>query len=111
MTYLAEIMDTYCWIHSTYSIPSRWNGTKGRHYPHPGVAPPADLAEGSEIKYHKYYQVLTIIAFWGGLIGGGRPERVFLRARYIGQTNCFYNFLPLSSKNENMNDEKMSEKR
>ena len=50
-------MDTYCWIHSTYSIPSRWNGTKGTDYSHPGVAPHADLQDGSDVKYHKYYQV------------------------------------------------------
>ena len=24
------IMDTYCWIHSTFSIPSRWAGKPGK---------------------------------------------------------------------------------
>ena len=24
-----EMMDSYCWIHSTYSIPSRWNAKVG----------------------------------------------------------------------------------
>jgi tripartite-type tricarboxylate transporter receptor subunit TctC len=30
------IMDTYCWIHSTYSIPTRWTGKEGHVVPHPG---------------------------------------------------------------------------
>jgi len=51
-----DMMDTYCWIHSTYSIPSRWVGKKGVDVPHPGVAPVADLEDGTEIKYHKWYQ-------------------------------------------------------
>jgi len=33
------IMDTYCWIHGTFSIPSRWVGEQGSEVAHPGVAP------------------------------------------------------------------------
>ena len=44
-------LDLYCWIHSTFSVPSRWGGvadeygegaphTAGRAQPHPGIAPP-----------------------------------------------------------------------
>ena len=40
------VMDTYCWIHSTFSIPSRWAGEKGVEVPHPGISPVADLEEG-----------------------------------------------------------------
>jgi len=73
------IMDTYCWIHSTYSIPTRWTGVKGQDTPHPGVAPVADLAlpvfnDGavpsqaqqipqSEKRYHKYYQWVAFVLF------------------------------------------------
>lgn len=74
------IMDTYCWIHSTYSIPTRWVGTQGQDIPHPGVAPLADLAlpifndaaatgiqtqqiPQSEKKYHKYYQWVAFMLF------------------------------------------------
>jgi hypothetical protein len=46
------IMDTYCWIHSTFSIPSRWVGKQGIDHPHPGIAPIADLEDNTEIKYH-----------------------------------------------------------
>ena len=44
-------LDLYCWIHSTFSVPSRWGKgsdeygvgaphTAGRNQPHPGIAPP-----------------------------------------------------------------------
>jgi hypothetical protein len=56
-------MDTYCWIHSTFSIPTRWVGKQGTHNPHPGVSPLADLKEGSEVKYHKYYQWVCFVLF------------------------------------------------
>jgi hypothetical protein len=57
------IMDTYCWIHSTYSIPSRWAGKQGHVVPHPGISPHADLNEGDEVKYHKYYQWVCFVLF------------------------------------------------
>ena len=50
------VMDTYCWIHSTFSIPSAVDGDVGHEVAHEGVAPPADLEEGEEFRYHKYYQ-------------------------------------------------------
>jgi hypothetical protein len=57
------IMDTYCWIHSTFSIPSRWVGKTGRDIPHPGISPVADLEMGTEVKYHKYYQWVAFFLF------------------------------------------------
>jgi len=74
------IMDTYCWIHSTYSVPTRWVGVQGQDVPHPGVAPLADLdravafgqktptdptqrQEPSEKRYHKYYQWVAFMLF------------------------------------------------
>ena len=68
MVFLTEVMNTYCWIHSTYSIISRWKGTKGTHYPHPGVAPLADLQDGTERKYHKYYQWVCFILYLQALM-------------------------------------------
>lgn len=50
------LMDTYCWIHSTFSIPSRWTGKQGIDMPHPGISPVADLQDGTDIKYHRWYQ-------------------------------------------------------
>jgi len=64
-------MDLYCWIHSTFSVPSRW-GKIGeeygeglpheiaKHNPHPGAAP---LVPGEEVVYHKYYQWVVFVLF------------------------------------------------
>jgi len=57
------LMDTYCWIHSTFSIPARWSGKKGVDIPHGGVAPSADLEDGTEEKYHKWYQWVAFFLF------------------------------------------------
>lgn len=58
-----NVMDTYCWIHSTFSIPNRWTGKLGKDIPHPGISPEADLEEGTEVKYHKYYQWVCFVLF------------------------------------------------
>lgn len=50
------VMDDYCWITSTFSVPARYVGTQGVDMPHPGVSPVADLEDGQEKKYHKWYQ-------------------------------------------------------
>lgn len=61
------IMDTYCWIHGTFSIPSRWVGEQGSEVAHPGVAPD-DPEDRTEHVYHKYYQwVCYVLAFQAGL--------------------------------------------
>lgn len=48
------VMDSYCWIHSTFSIPERWVGKQGLDHVAPGVAPLE--VNGGEPVYHKYYQ-------------------------------------------------------
>ena len=64
-------LDLYCWIHSTFSVPSRWGQISdeysegaphlaGRTNPHPGVAP---LEPGEEVVYHKYYQWVVFVLF------------------------------------------------
>lgn len=64
-------MDLYCWIHATFSVPSRWGkGSEeygegnpaaiGEINPHPGIAPPQ---EGEEVVYHKYYQWVVFVLF------------------------------------------------
>jgi len=56
-----DMMDTYCWIHSTFSIPSRWKGTRGVDHVYPGVSPQADLQPGEERVYHKYYMWVALV--------------------------------------------------
>jgi len=58
-----DMMDTYCWIHSTFSVPARWVGKQGIDIPHPGISPTADLEEGQEVKYHKWYQWVAFFLF------------------------------------------------
>jgi len=53
------IMDTYCWIHGTFSITDMWAGEKGVEVPHPGVAPD----HGGEHVYHRYYQWVCYVLF------------------------------------------------
>merc|ERR1719447_976310 len=57
-----NIMDTYCWIHSTFSIPERFAGLQGHDIAHPGVAPVK--MNGKEPVYHKYYQWVCFVLFF-----------------------------------------------
>lgn len=66
-----DAMDLYCWIHSTFSVSTRW-GKASEEYgegnpndigtinPHPGIAP---LQDGEEIVQHKYYQWVVFVLF------------------------------------------------
>ena len=63
-----QVMDTYCWIHSTFSVDSRLIGEDGYDRAHPGVAPPTDLDEGKEFRYHKYYQWVCFTLFFQALL-------------------------------------------
>ena len=45
-----SVLNTYCWIHSTFSIPSRVKGLEGRDIAHAGVAPNSDLEEGQQVQ-------------------------------------------------------------
>jgi len=73
-----NVMDTYCWIHSTFSIPNRLQGTIGQVVPHPGVAPIADLNEGQDKTYHKYYQWVCFCLFFQAIL--------FYIPRYLWKT-------------------------
>jgi len=64
-------MDLYCWIHSTFSVPSRWGTIKEEYgegdptkvanaQPHPGIAP---VEDDEEVVHHKYYQWVVFVLF------------------------------------------------
>ena len=58
----ANIMDTYCWIHPTFTIPDRLaTEIVGRDVPHPGIR---NKQEGDQIKFHKYYQWVAYVLFF-----------------------------------------------
>lgn len=65
-----KLLDTYCWIQSTYTFPSRyvffqkqsellqwlifrWRGKQGQDFAHPGVG---HQGQDEDRKYYKYYQ-------------------------------------------------------
>lgn len=61
-----EVMDTYCWIYSTFTIPDRLTGRIGKDIIHPGVAP---YAKGEDaVKYHKYYQWVCFVLFFQAIL-------------------------------------------
>ncbi|CAG0893462.1 unnamed protein product [Cyprideis torosa] len=70
-----NVMDTYCWIHSTFSVPNRWVGELGTDVPHPGVGVPYPE---EEIKYHKYYQWMCFFLFFQAIL--------FYVPRYLWKT-------------------------
>ena len=43
------VMDTYCWIQGTFSVPAKWFENK-EGAPHPGVAPLVPGSDDNEIK-------------------------------------------------------------
>jgi len=57
------LMDTYCWIHSTFTIPALNDAEIGKKVPHPGIATPS-LESDHEVKYHKYYQWVTLVLYF-----------------------------------------------
>jgi len=64
----AGIMDIYCWIHSTYSLNDRQNGTKGVDHVYPGLGED-DVNEDREgYTQHKYYQwVVFVLTLQAGM--------------------------------------------
>lgn len=62
----SDLMDTYCWIHSTYTIPQLVGADKSI-VPHPGVAS-ANQMNGEEVKYHKYYQWVTLFLYFQAIL-------------------------------------------
>ena len=57
----SSLMDTYCWVHSTYTVTNFTDQIPGINMAYPGVAPPLD---NYERKYHKYYQWVTLALFF-----------------------------------------------
>jgi hypothetical protein len=71
-----NVMDTYCWIHSTFTIPDRLATERiGIDVPHPGVGSPR---QGDTVKYHKYYQWVCFVLFFQALL--------FYIPRYLWKT-------------------------
>ncbi|KAE8749739.1 hypothetical protein FOCC_FOCC003479 [Frankliniella occidentalis] len=59
------VMDTFCWISSTFTIPNLNNGRVGTDVIQPGVASHTDQ---DEVKFHKYYQWVCIALFFQSIL-------------------------------------------
>ena len=61
-------MDTYCWIHSTFSVPGHETGILGQDVVYPGIAPPSEIKEDEKFRYHKYYQWICFTLIFQALL-------------------------------------------
>lgn len=54
-----SVINTYCWIHTTYTVPRALEPSLTRNHivPHPGIDASQD---DSEFKYHRYYQWVRV---------------------------------------------------
>lgn len=57
-----NIMNIYCFIMSTFSVPKHFSKPLGDGVPFPGLGPVDDL-ENDEIVYHAYYQWVPLVFF------------------------------------------------
>ncbi|XP_019871472.1 innexin inx2 [Aethina tumida] len=71
-----NVMDTYCWIYSTFTIPNRMVGKVGRDMVASGVVSHVDGKD--EVKYHKYYQWVCFALFFQAML--------FYVPRYLWKT-------------------------
>jgi len=60
-SFSGDMMNTYCWIHSTYSVNDKFNGTQGVDYAHPGLG--EDDVHGDRLgwTHHKFYQWVVLV--------------------------------------------------
>ena len=56
-----DVLNTYCWIHSTYTIPSAFWKRTGIDVAHPGIDKTIDP---DERRYVKYYQWVCFCLFF-----------------------------------------------
>jgi len=68
-----EMMNTYCWILGTFTIPAQLTGRVGNNMPHPGIGPTTDpnlirvTDDGDEI-HHAWYQWVVFVLFAQALL-------------------------------------------
>ncbi|XP_065212168.1 innexin inx3 [Planococcus citri] len=60
-----HVINTFCWITYTFSIPGRVGSPVGSHVAHPGLGP---YVKDDEIIYHSYYQWVPFMLFFQGIL-------------------------------------------
>jgi innexin len=62
-----DVINNYCWIRATYTIPRLLDGEVGRDVAQPGVGSnPRDGWRSEDVKYHSYYQWVCFMLFLQG---------------------------------------------
>jgi len=61
-----NVLNTYCWIMSTFSIPSKNKGIQGQDFPHQGVGP--ETNDDGDRVVHAYYQWVPFMLFLQGVM-------------------------------------------
>ncbi|XP_023237367.1 innexin inx2-like [Centruroides sculpturatus] len=56
----SDLLDTFCWIHTTFSVPSAWHKEVGEEVPYPGVD---KFVKGEKKVHHAYYQWVCFVLF------------------------------------------------
>ncbi|GIY88785.1 innexin inx2 [Caerostris darwini] len=59
------MLDTFCWVHTTFSLPDAWNKVVGEEVPYPGID---KYTKGETRKYHAYYQWVCFVLFFMGIL-------------------------------------------
>jgi hypothetical protein len=62
-----NLLDTYCWIHTTFSLENAWFKKVGVEVPYPGVDKYSPVGEGKRI-YHAYYQWVCFVLFFQAIL-------------------------------------------
>ncbi|XP_015920203.1 innexin inx2 [Parasteatoda tepidariorum] len=60
-----NMLDTFCWVHTTYSLPDAWHKQVGVDVAYPGVD---KYKEGDERVFHAYYQWVCFVLFLQALL-------------------------------------------
>lgn len=60
-----HVINTFCWITYTFSMPDRMTGKIGTHMAHPGLGP---YAPEDKRTFHSYYQWVPFMLFFQGLL-------------------------------------------
>ncbi|GIX84809.1 innexin inx2 [Caerostris darwini] len=55
-----NVLETYCWVHSTFTLPDAYEKKVGIEVPHPGID---KYTPGENRKYHAYYQWVCFVLF------------------------------------------------
>lgn len=85
----ADVLNTYCWIHSTFALKSLFLKEVGKDVPYPGVGNSAE-ATAADKKIYKYYQWVCFCLFFQVSGCGWAGEGVPLPVRVCRLRVCVF---------------------